>query len=213
MPPSRPRPTLVYLVRHGKTPSTGKILPGRAPGLHLSDEGLAQATQAAERLHELTTKPKAIYASPLERTKETAAPIAKALGLKTQLAKGLLECDFGDWTGKNLLALTKKKEWAQVQRTPSSFRFPNGESFTEMTTRAYGTVMDLAAANRGRSIVLVSHADPIKAILQMALGAPLDLFQRLTVSPCSISVLVISDGIPHVLTMNSTGSLKELARS
>jgi probable phosphoglycerate mutase len=202
---------VVLLVRHGKTPSTGKILPGRAPGLHLSDEGTAQAIGAAERILELPKKPSAVYASPLERTRETARPIAKALGVKVVTSRGLLECDFGDWTGKTLNSLAKKKEWAQVQRTPSSFRFPGGESFTEMTTRAYDTVIDLAQAHRGKTIVVVSHADPIKAILQTAIGAPLDLFQRLTVAPCSISALLFTDAGPHVLSVNSTGSLKELA--
>jgi probable phosphoglycerate mutase len=207
----KPRHTVVLLVRHGKTPSTGKILPGRARGLHLSEEGRDQAERAAERIAELTSRPKAIYASPLERTRETAAPIARSLGLDVTVERGLLECDFGDWTGKRLATLSKRKEWAQVQRNPSSFRFPGGESFSEMSTRAYDTVVTLAKRNRGKSIVLVSHADPIKAVLQCALGAPLDLFQRLTVAPCSISALLFSDAGPHVLCINSTGSLKELA--
>ena len=90
-----PKPTTVILVRHGTTPSTGAILPGRAKGLHLSERGRSQAQAAADRIVELTTKPVAIYASPLERTRETAAPIAKALGLTTHIARGLLDCDFG----------------------------------------------------------------------------------------------------------------------
>jgi probable phosphoglycerate mutase len=200
-------------VRHGRTPSTGKILPGRAAGLHLSEEGLAQARSAAARIAELDPKPSAVYASPLERTRETAAPIAKALGLRVRSDKGLLECDFGAWTGKRLGTLSRKREWAQVQRSPSSFRFPGGESFAEMSARAYGAVLSLAAAHRGSSIVVVSHADPIKAVLQCALGAPLDLFQRLSVSPCSISALLISEAGPHLLCANATGSLKELVPS
>ena len=197
-------PTTVLLVRHGRTPSTGKVLPGRAPGLHLSEEGRAQAQVAADRIAALKGKPVAVYASPLERTRETAAPIAKALGLKVQRERGLLECDFGDWTGKQLSTLSKKPEWATVQRFPSGFRFPGGESFAEMAARSFETV---------QKIVAVSHADPIKAILATAQGTPLDLFQRLVVSPCSISALVVSPGGCHVLAVNQTPDLNELVLS
>ncbi|MCX6540340.1 MAG: histidine phosphatase family protein, partial [Actinobacteria bacterium] len=130
-PPAGPSPTLVLLVRHGQTPTTGKLLPGRASGLHLADQGRAQAQVAADRIAGLA-KVDAIYASPLERARETAAPIAKALGQKVRIDKGLLECDFGDWTGAELSALMKLPEWTTVQRSPSTFRFPNGESFLEM---------------------------------------------------------------------------------
>ena len=107
---SPPKPTLVLFVRHGQTPTTGATLPGRAPGLHLADKGVAQAEAAAERIGALKNVA-AIYASPMERTKETAAPIAKARKLRVRQAKGLIECDFGDWTGKKLADLRKLDEW------------------------------------------------------------------------------------------------------
>jgi probable phosphoglycerate mutase len=198
-------------VRHGTTPSTGKLLPGRAPGLHLSDHGRAQAQAAADRIAELDRSPVAVYASPLERTRETAQPIARALGLRVRTAQDLVECDFGDWTNKALSRLSKKPEWRQVQSNPSGFRFPGGESFQEMATRSSQAVLDLADAHPGETVVAVSHADPIKAILSAAAGAPLDLFQRLTVNPCSISALLITSHGPHVLATNSTASLKEIA--
>src|SRR5581483_4900533 len=97
--PKPPPPTLVLLVRHGSTPTTGKVLPGRAPGLHLADAGKQQADAVAERIGTLP-KVAAVYASPLERTRETAAPIAKKLGHRVTTDKGLLECDFGEWTGQ-----------------------------------------------------------------------------------------------------------------
>ena len=140
--------TLVLLVRHGQTPTTGKVLPGRAPGLHLADAGTQQAQRAAERIAELKTVD-AIYASPLERARETAAPIAAARGLKVQIDKGLLECDFGDWTGAELKKLMKLPEWGTVQRAPSTFRFPGGESFTEMQTRIVGAIDRLRAQHPG----------------------------------------------------------------
>jgi probable phosphoglycerate mutase len=127
--------------------------------------------------------------------------------------RGLLECDFGDWTGKKLDRLRTLPEWRAVQSTPSTFRFPGGESFAEMAQRSFAAVLELAARHRGESIVAVSHADPIKAILATAAGTPLDLFQRLVVSPCSISALLLGDGPPIVLATNSTDSLKELQPS
>jgi len=179
----------------------------------LAEAGKAQAEQAAQRIGELKKPPVAVYASPLERTRETAQPIAKHLGLRVRTHRGLLECDFGDWTGKQLADLRKKPEWTQVQRTPSSFRFPSGESFSEMATRTWDTLCALARAHRGETIVAVSHADPIKAVLSQAAGAPLDLFQRLTVAPCSVSTLLLSDEGPVVVNVNTTGSLKEISVS
>jgi len=209
-PPSH---TLVLLVRHGQTPTTGSTLPGRAPGLHLADTGREQASAVATRIAELP-KVDAIYASPLERTKETAAPIAKALGLRTKSEKGLLEADFGEWTGAKLKDLMKLPEWKTVQRYPSGFRFPGGESFAEMQARITGTLQRIAAEHRGQVVVAVSHADPIKAAVAAALGTHLDLFQRIVVSPCSVTAIAYGPEGPIVLTVNSvTGSLATLAPS
>jgi probable phosphoglycerate mutase len=206
-------PTLVLLVRHGQTPTTGKLLPGRAPGLHLADTGLEQARRAAERLGVLA-RVDAVYASPLERTRETAAPIAAARNLKVQIDKGLLECDFGQWTGAELKQLMKLPEWNTVQRAPSTFTFPGGESFTAMQSRIVGAIDRLRERHQGGVIVCVSHADPIKAAVAHALGTHLDLFQRIVISPCSVSAIAYHAGGPVVLTVNSTGgSLSELRPS
>jgi probable phosphomutase (TIGR03848 family) len=211
-----PPPTLVLLVRHGQTPTTGKVLPGRAPGLHLSDTGQQQADTVAQRIEALQTdtrKVAAVYASPLERTRETAAPIAKALGVPVRRTRGLLEADFGDWTGAELKKLYKLPEWRTVQRNPSGFRFPGGESFTEMQTRICGAVDKLRVAHPGQTVVAVSHADPIKAAVAHAMGTHLDLFQRIVVSPCSVSAILYSVDGPVVLAVNSTGDLAALAPS
>jgi probable phosphomutase (TIGR03848 family) len=189
-------------VRHGQTPTTGSVLPGRAKGLHLADAGKQQAEAAAKRVEGM--KVAAIYASPLERTRETAAPFAATLGLKVVPEKGLLECDFGEWTGAELKKLMKLPEWSTVQRYPSGFRFPNGESFAEMQTRMVGTIARLVEQHRGETIVCVSHADPIKAAVAAALGTHLDLFQRIVISPCSITAVAYATAGPIVLTVNST---------
>jgi len=211
------KPTLVLLVRHGKTPTTGQVLPGRAPGLHLGELGVTQANTAAERIANLAFRGKAhhkrrpksrvtaIYASPMERTQETAAPIATAVGLRVRSNKGLLEADFGSWTGRKLGDLNKLPEWQQVQRYPSGFRFPDGESFAEMQQRITSTIQGLVDRHPGEVVVAVSHADPIKAAVAHAMGTHLDLFQRIVVGPCSISAILYGRGGPMVLAVNSMG--------
>lgn len=201
---ARPRPTVVLLVRHGQTPTTGKLLPGRAPGLHLSETGRAQAAAVGARLAAMP-KVDAVYASPLERTRETAGAIAKALGLKVKLDKGLLEADIGDWTGQELKVVRRTPEWKIVHSYPSGFRFPGGESFVEMQTRTVSALERLRLAHPGQTIVAVSHADTIKAAVAHALGTHLDLFQRIVISPCSVTAITYGDGGPTVLSVNTVG--------
>ncbi|NNN02395.1 MAG: phosphoglycerate mutase [Acidimicrobiaceae bacterium] len=207
------QPTTLLLVRHGETTTTGKVLPGRAPGLHLSERGREQAERVAQRIAELPRTPSALYVSPLERARETAAPLARTLGLKPRVTRGLLECDFGEWTGQTLGSLRRRREWALVQHSPSTFRFPGGESFVEMQTRIWTTLLDLTARHPGETIVCVSHADPIKAAVTLAQGTPLDLFQRTVISTCSVSALLLGAAGPLVLGVNSTSSLTELVPS
>jgi probable phosphomutase (TIGR03848 family) len=202
--PSSPPFTTILLVRHGQTPTTGKVLPGRAKGLHLADEGRRQADIAAARIAELQ-RVDAVYSSPLERAKETAAPISAARGLRTRIDRGLFECDFGDWTGAELKKLMKLPEWQTVQKAPSTFRFPNGESFTEMQTRMVSTLDRLRGDHPGGTIVCVSHADTIKAAVAHALGTHIDLFQRIVISPASVTAITWGPGGPTVLAVNSTG--------
>jgi len=207
------KPTLILLVRHGTTPTTGKVLPGRARGLRLAESGKQQAERAAERIAELG-KVGALYSSPLERARDTAAPISRALRKPIRVDRGLLECDFGSWTGHSLARLMKKPEWATVQRSPSTFRFPDGESFVEMQTRMIVTLDKIRKRHRGQTVVCVSHADPIKAVVAHAMGTPLDLFQRIVISTCSISAVLYTDTAPIILAVNTTGgSLRELRPS
>ncbi len=207
------RPTTFYLVRHGTTATTGQVLPGRAADLHLAERGREQAEAVAQRLADVRPHPRALYVSPLERARETAQPIARALGLRARVERGLHECDFGTWTGQRLATLRTRAAWRQVQDAPSTFRFPDGESFAELQARVWATLERLAARHRGEAVALVSHADPIKAAVTYAQGVPLDLFQRTVISPCSVSAVVLSTRGPIVLCVNSTGSLRELGPS
>ncbi len=212
-PRRTPPATVVLLVRHGQTPTTGATLPGRAPGLHLSDAGRGEAEAIAERLGRLA-RVAAVYASPRERARETADPIARARRLAVEVEVGLDECDFGRWTGAALKALRKSPEWRVVQRYPSGFRFPGGESFTEMQGRITSAIVRLVERHPGQTVVAVSHADPIKAAVAHALGIHLDLFQRIVISPGSVTAIAYWREGPAVLTVNSTGGdLAGLERS
>jgi probable phosphoglycerate mutase len=211
MPRARFASTLVLLVRHGMTPTTGRILPGRSRGLHLSDEGRRQAEALASRLASLP-RIAAIYASPLERARETAAPLARARGLAVRVERGLLECELGAWTGWSIKRAARRPEWAVIQRHPSGFRFPGGESFVEIQARMTAAVERLVARHPGRTIVAVSHADPIKTLVAHALGTPLDLFQRIVINPASVTAIAYRPGGLGVLTVNAMdGDLASLA--
>lgn len=207
-PPRRTRPptTLVLLVRHGQTPTTGKILPGRSPGLHLADSGKAQAQAVADAVAQMK-RIDAIYSSPLERARETAAPIAAGRGLKVRVDKGLLELDIGEWTGEDLKTVSRTPEWRVVQGHPSGFRFPGGESFADLQARMVGTIARLVDAHRGGTVVAVSHADPIKAAVVHAAGAHLDMFQRISISPASVTTIAYGELAPMVLNVNWVPSL------
>jgi probable phosphoglycerate mutase len=193
----------VLLVRHGETPTTGKVLPGRASGLHLSDRGRDQAVRVTERLAGLPID--GLFSSPLERACETAAPTAVRRGLDVNEIAGLIECDFGDWTGAALAELAGLPQWQTIQHSPSAFRFPNGESFVQMQARMVETLEALCTANAGGVVVCFSQADPIKAAVAHALGTHLDLFQRIVISPGSVSAIsYMEDRAPTVLMVNST---------
>jgi probable phosphoglycerate mutase len=201
-------PTTLVLVRHAVTPQTGPLLSGRTPGIDLSELGNEQARQAGVRLADLPVA--AIYASPIDRTQQTAAHIASHHALDVQVLDGVIEADYGEWTGGKIEDLAKTDLWKTVQRAPSRARFPAGESIAEMQVRMVSALEQVAADHPGELVVVVSHADPIKAAIAHFTGVHLDLFQRISVSPASITVFVLG---PHGTTLvkcNDTGSLSEL---
>ena len=197
--------TTILLVRHATTAATGKRLGGWTPGVHLDDNGVAQAEATAQRIVDAGSEVAAVYASPLERTQDTAKVIARALGLRVRTRKGLGEVDYGDWTDRPLGQLRRRKDWAVIQQTPSRFTFPGGESIRAAQSRVVEELEALAADHARATIVAVSHADIIKAAVAHFLGMPLDTFQRIVVSPASITVLALPDGsAPVLLGLNET---------
>ncbi len=194
----------ILLVRHAPTPETGTRLTGRLPGVSLGEAGIEIARTTARRLEGV--KIAAIYASPIERTWETAIEIARLHRLEPKREDGLLEVDYGSWSGRTLRSLYPLKAWRVVQQTPSRMTFPGGESLMAAQQRAVATVESIATRHLKQTVVAVSHADIIKSVLSHYLGQPLDLFQRIGVSPASVSVLHLSPGAaPHVSAVNTNG--------
>jgi probable phosphomutase (TIGR03848 family) len=210
--------TLVLLVRHGLTAGTGSVLTGRMPGIGLDDRGQGQAAAVGARLAEVPLD--AIVSSPLQRCQETAAAIAAARN-GNQVAvtpdDRFAEVAYGDWTGKPIKRLVKEPLWRVVQAHPSAVRFPgpDGESLPGVQERAVAAIRDWNARLGPKAVYLVcSHGDVIKSIIADSLGLHLDMFQRIQVDPCSVSVIRYTPLRPFVLRMNDTGAgLGGLARA
>ena len=182
---------IVLLIRHGENEYVKKgRLAGRKQGVHLNEKGRAQAEALAGALAQLPIK--AVYSSPLERTMETAAPLAERFKLKVLPREGLLEVDYGDWQDKTLKQLARRKLWKTVQSAPSHTRFPDGESFGEAQLRIASEITALCEMHSPKDIIAcVGHSDMIKLAVAYYLGLPLDLFQRLVVQPASVSTIQI----------------------
>jgi probable phosphoglycerate mutase len=207
--PSHPAaPTRLVLVRHAVTEHTGPLLSGRMPGIDLSERGRGQATATADRLAKLTVS--AVYASPIERTTQTAEEIADRHGLSVQPLAGVIEADYGEWTGGKIAELAKTDEWKVVQVAPSRARFPGGETIREMQARTVAALDDVVAAHPNETVVVVSHADPIKSAIAHYTGMHLDLFQRVHVAPASVTVFDFHQYGSMMVKCNDTGGLEDL---
>lgn len=206
--------TTVLLIRHGRTRANSSgILAGRLPGVELDGVGRRQVRSVAARLRGMPIDE--VVHSPLERCVQTAAGLVEQRGEPVPLRadQRLLECDYGDWTGRPLAELATEQLWQTVQRQPSAAVFPNGESMVEMAARGVSAVADATARHPEGVVAIVSHGDVIKAILSDALGQPLDAFQRIAVAPGSVSVVVYGPDRPTVVRMNETGGRLRLHRS
>ncbi|GAB3609399.1 MULTISPECIES: histidine phosphatase family protein [Humibacter] len=199
----------VMLVRHGRTAANAAgILVGRAGGVALDDVGRAQAERTAQRLAAVPLA--AIVSSPLERCRETSE-IVLALqhgSPPLSIEHGITECDYGQWQGKRLAELAREKLWAQVQTRPGSVVFPGGESMAAMQARAVAAIRRqdavITAEHGPKAVwVAVSHGDVIKSVLADAFGMHLDLFQRISVGPASVSIVHYGAGNPRVIGTNT----------
>jgi probable phosphomutase (TIGR03848 family) len=199
------RVTTLLLVRHGLTTATGTTLAGHTPGVHLDDRGRAQAAELAERLRPVPLA--AVVTSPLERCVETATALAAGRdATPVHTDERVVEVGYGDWTGRPLKELARDPMWKVVQQHPSAARFPGGEALSATQARAVAAVRDWnQRLGEDATYLVCSHGDVIKAILADALGLHLDLFQRIVVNPCSVSVVTYTATRPFVVRVNDTG--------
>jgi len=193
----------LLLIRHGLTDWVGQRHAGRTPGVHLNDEGRVQAAALAQWLSPAAVRLAAIYASPLERTLETAQPLAEAHNLAVQIGADLVEVDPGDWTGRAFEELRKEDLWTVIQTYPSGARFPGGESVHGVQARMVALLDAIRDAHPGQTVAVVSHADPIRLAVAHYVGLPLDLYHRLSIDPASVTLLAFSRGGVRLVCLNA----------
>ena len=199
----------LVLIRHAHSQSNASgVLSGRLPNIHLSEKGIKQSQLLSKRLGNFAVAQ--LRVSPMERCFETISPWLNDVVLKNSpdfepiIDPSLNEVDYGDWSGKKLISLARKKEWRTVQESPSRMYFPGGEGIAQMQSRAMSVVHELAKLPDSKTAVIVSHGDVIKSIVASALGTHLDEFQRIIIDPASVSVLDYSGIKPRVLLLNDT---------
>ncbi|MFN3492442.1 MAG: histidine phosphatase family protein [Anaerolineales bacterium] len=194
---------LLLLIRHGENDyvKTGKMA-GRIPGVHLNERGKKQAEALSEALKDVPIK--AIYASPLERTMETANPIAESHKLKINQEPDLMDTLIGKWQGRSWKILRLTKAWKIVQNAPSRFRFPDGESFPECQMRIVNVLERVIQKhNKPQDVIaFVFHADPIKLAVAHFLGMPLDHFQRLSCDTGSLTAVYAGESSANLIKLN-----------
>jgi probable phosphomutase (TIGR03848 family) len=191
----------LLLIRHGENDYLKKNrMPGHLAGIHLNTRGIEQADEIARNLSQLPIK--AVYSSPLERAIETARPLAKCLGLGIQIRPDLIDTDVGEWEGRSWKVLAHTKLWKVVQKSPSQFQFPGGETFNQLQRRVV-FALDAIANTHGEDLVaVVFHADPIKLAVAHYIGLALDNFQRLTATTGSVTILNMDGMAPRIIALN-----------
>jgi probable phosphoglycerate mutase len=189
-----------YLIRHGLNDYVDKAIAGWTPGVSLNAEGREQAGRLAWKL--LGRGITRLYSSPLERALQTAAPIAKALGLRVEVRDALGEIHFGEWTGKRFEDLARDPRWAVFNRYRSGTRPPGGELMIEAQVRIVNELECLRVRHPDESVAVVSHSDIIRAALLHYAGMPIDLCARLTIDPASFSIVELEPAGPRIVAVN-----------
>jgi probable phosphoglycerate mutase len=194
--------TTILLIRHGENEYVAKgRLAGRLPGVHLNENGKMQAEAVAQAFAKAPIK--AVYSSPMERCMETAQPLAATLNFDVLPREGLLEVDFGDWQDKTLKQLRRRKLWKIVQGNPARMQFPGGETFANAQQRIVQELETLAQKHRPKDLIACfSHSDLIKLALSYYLGQPIDLFQRIMITPASVSTLHLGEMGAQIINVN-----------
>jgi probable phosphoglycerate mutase len=196
---------IALLIRHATNDSIGAYVAGRTPGLHLNEKGRAQAEALIARLAPIPVA--AIYSSPLERARDTAAPLARARGLEVRVVEELSEIDYGEWTGLVPAALGADPRWRRYNVVRSRTRVPGGETMIEVQARMVRTLEGLAEQHANEMVAFFSHGDPIRASVAYYAGIPIDLALRIDIGLASITAISLAGDAPRILTVNSTDRL------
>lgn len=200
--------TTFFLIRHASCNGLGRTLWGRTPEVCLNEKGKLQAERLANRFSGIRLR--AIYSSPLERAVETAETIARTMSLEVIKSPAFEEINFGDWTGKSFETLSSDETWRRFNTHRSATRIPGGESFLEVQDRTVRELDALASQYGSASVAIVSHADVIKAAVGYFSATPIDLLERLEISPCSVSVIAMDGDTTRLLTINNRCELNQL---
>jgi probable phosphomutase (TIGR03848 family) len=201
----------LFLIRHGLTAQTGRILYGRSAGVPLDDRGKSQAEALVGRFEGVGLT--AIYSSPLERCVGTVEPLAAAQRLPIVVREDLVEMEAGSWTGRSLAQLRRQKRWSTLISSPTAFSFPGGgEAFVDALARVVAEVERIARRHRRGRVAIATHGDIVRILVTHLAGAPLDEFQRIVVDPASVSVVQLDGGVPRVLLLNDAGGLARFGR-
>lgn len=194
--------TTFYLIRHALKCTDGNILTGRAPGVHLSEQGRWQAEKLARRLADVPIGQ--IFSSPLERARETAYPVAREKGLEVQVSEAVGEIDFGAWTNKSVEELEPDARWQQFNAFRSGIRAPGGETMLEVQARFVGELLRLREAYPEDTLAIFSHSDPLKAVIAYFAGAPIEAYRRFEIESAAINIITISEYRARIRTLNDT---------
>jgi len=190
----------LLLIRHGDTDAVGHYIAGNVPGTHLNDAGHAQVAALVARLHDVPLT--GVVSSPLERTRQTAEPIARDHGLDVEIEPALSEFDFGSWTGATFASLASDASWGRFNTVRSLTAATRGELMLDVQRRAVAAALDVRNRHATGTVALVSHGDVIRALLLFVLGMPIDFYWRIEVQPARISVVELSEDAPRVLQVN-----------
>ena len=197
--------TRVLLIRHGRTDAPERHLPGPPPGPPLSLRGVEQVRRLASRIHQVAV----VYASPYRRTEQTAETIARMTGAPLELDDALAEVPFGDWAGRDVGALAGDRAWSAFNTFRTVSPITSGGLMLDVQAHAISWLAGVAVAHEGSTIVAVSHADVIRAIVAGCAGVSLDLSLRLTIAVASISEILLEPGVLRIERLNDTAHLED----
>lgn len=194
------RVTTFYLIRHAERDVGSEVMAARGPGVNLTERGRAAAERMAQRLR--GERIRHVFSSPLDRARQTAAPIARALGVPVEISPALNEVDFGEWTGKSVDELAPFPRWRSFNAFRSATPLPGGELYAAVQARMVGEIVRLREAYPDDGVALVSHGDPLRIAIGYFIGMPVDFFDRIDIAMASISVLTLDAGRAQLVRMN-----------